>query len=184
MNDGTVREQSLFEAALALPAGERRAAFLQEACNGNVALHRRLTRLLSAHTQSNDFFPENASEMLGVDQAEVESLAVAQSSALGEQPGQKVGRYKLLKQLGEGGCGIVYLAAQEEPVQRLVALKIIKLGMDTRNVIARFDAERQALALMDHPNIAKVLDAGATETGRPYFVMELVQGVRITHYCD
>src|SRR5262245_22679497 len=122
--------------------------------------------------------------MLGVDQAEVQSLAVAQSSAVGEQPGEKVGRYKLLKQLGEGGCGIVYLAAQEEPVQRLVALKIIKLGMDTKNVIARFEAERQALALMDHPNIAKVHDAGATETGRPYFVMELVHGIRITDYCD
>ncbi len=184
MNPGIVKEQSLFEAALALPAGAPRETFLQEACNGNVALHRRMTKLLDAHTQSEQFFPENASQMLGIDQAEVESLAVAQSSAVGEQPGQKVGRYKLLKQLGEGGCGIVYLAAQEEPVQRLVALKIIKLGMDTRNVIARFDAERQALALMDHPNIAKVLDAGATETGRPYFVMELVQGVRITHYCD
>jgi serine/threonine protein kinase len=184
VNDGTVKEQSLFEAALALPAGAPRQAFLQEACNGDVALHRRMTKLLDAHTQSEGFFPENASEMLGVDQAEVESLAVAQSSAVGEQAGQKVGRYKLLKPLGEGGCGVVYLAAQEEPVQRLVALKIIKLGMDTRNVIARFDAERQALALMDHPNIAKVLDAGATEAGRPYFVMELVQGVRITHYCD
>jgi len=184
VNDGTVKEQSLFKAALARAAGASREAFLQDACNGNVALHRRMTKLLDAHTQSEDFFPENASEMLGVDQAEVESLAVAESSAFGEQPGQRVGRYKLLKQLGIGGCGVVYLAAQEEPVQRLVALKIIKLGMDTRSVIARFDAERQALALMDHPNIAKVLDAGATEIGRPYFVMELVQGVRITHYCD
>src|SRR5207253_11181305 len=90
----------------------------------------------------------------------------------------------LREQIGEGGCGIVYVAEQEEPVRRRVALKVIKLGMDTRNVIARFEAERQALALMDHPNIAKVLDAGATETGRPYFVMELVKGVRITDYCD
>lgn len=184
MESDTLKEQSLFEAALAIPVGAGRDAFLQEACSGNAALHRRMTKLLAAHTRSDGFFPECASQMLGVDQAEVQELAVGPSAATGEQPGQKVGRYKLLKQLGEGGCGIVYLAAQEEPVQRLVALKIIKLGMDTRNVIARFDAERQALALMDHPNIAKVLDAGATETGRPYFVMELVQGVKLTTYCD
>src|SRR5678815_5778399 len=92
--------------------------------------------------------------------------------------------YKLLQKLGEGGCGVVYMAEQEKPIRRRVALKIIKLGMDTRNVIARFEAERQALALMDHTNIARVLDAGATETGRPYFVMELVYGVKITDYCD
>ena len=101
-----------------------------------------------------------------------------------EQPGDHIGRYKLLEKIGEGGCGIVYMAEQTEPIRRRVALKVIKLGMDTRQVIARFEAERQALALMDHPNIAKVLDAGATETGRPYFVMELVQGIRITDYCD
>jgi len=100
------------------------------------------------------------------------------------QPGDRVGRYKLLQQIGEGGCGVVFMAEQEEPIRRKVALKVIKLGMDTKSVIARFEAERQALALMDHPNIAKVLDAGATETGRPYFVMELVRGVRITDYCD
>jgi serine/threonine protein kinase len=97
---------------------------------------------------------------------------------------QRIGRYKILQKLGEGGCGLVYMAEQTEPVRRRVALKVIKLGMDTRQVIARFEAERQALALMDHPNIAKVLDAGATETGRPYFVMELVKGIRITDYCD
>jgi serine/threonine protein kinase len=101
-----------------------------------------------------------------------------------EKPGQRIGRYKLLKQIGEGGCGVVYLAEQEEPVRRHVALKIIKLGMDTRSVIARFEAERQALAMMNHPHIAKVFDAGATDTGRPYFVMELVQGTRITDFCD
>ena len=103
---------------------------------------------------------------------------------LAEKPGDRIGRYKLLQQIGEGGCGVVYMAEQEEPVRRRVALKVIKLGMDTKQVIARFEAERQALALMDHPNIAKVLDAGATETGRPYFVMELVRGVQITEYCD
>src|SRR5579872_2184938 len=101
-----------------------------------------------------------------------------------EQPGDKVGPYKLLEQLGEGGCGVVYVAEQEKPVRRRVALKVIKLGMDTRQVVARFEAERQALAMMEHPNIAKVLDAGATAAGRPYFVMELVRGIKITDYCD
>src|SRR5512135_1264540 len=93
-----------------------------------------------------------------------------------ERAGDRIGRYKLLQQIGEGGCGVVYVAEQEEPVRRRVALKVIKLGMDTKTVIGRFEAERQALALMDHPNIARVLDAGATEAGRPFFVMELVRG--------
>src|SRR5882757_4426432 len=101
-----------------------------------------------------------------------------------ERAGMMIGRYKLLEKIGEGGFGIVYMAEQREPVQRKVALKIIKPGMDTREVIARFEAERQAIALMDHPNIARVLDAGATEAGRPYFVMELVRGIPITDYCD
>ena len=101
-----------------------------------------------------------------------------------ERPGKRIGRYKLLQRIGEGGCGIVYMAEQEEPVRRRVALKVIKLGMDTAQVVARFEAERQALALMDHPHIAKVFDAGATDTGRPYFVMELVRGIPITDYCD
>src|SRR5262245_36425585 len=102
----------------------------------------------------------------------------------GDKAGDRIGRYKLLQQIGEGGCGVVYMAEQAEPVRRRVALKVIKLGMDTKNVVARFEAERQALALMDHPNIAKVLDAGATETGRPFFVMELVRGIKITDFCD
>src|SRR5262245_20356107 len=106
------------------------------------------------------------------------------SSPVQEGPGTQICRYKLLQEIGVGGFGIVYMAEQKEPVKRRVALKIIKVGMDTQQVVARFEAERQALALMDHPNIAKVLDAGATETGRPYFVMELVKGVRITEYCD
>jgi serine/threonine protein kinase len=184
VESGTIKEQSLFAAALAIPVAADREAFLQEACDGDVALHRRMSKLLAAHTRTEGFFSECASQMLGVDPAEIEELKTSQTLLAGEHPGQKVGRYKLLKQLGEGGCGVVYLAAQEAPVQRLVALKIIKLGMDTKSVIARFDAERQALALMDHPNIAKVLDAGATETGRPFFVMELVQGVKITNFCD
>src|SRR5437016_4312013 len=101
-----------------------------------------------------------------------------------ELPGDRIGRYKLLQKIGEGGMGVVYMAEQEEPIRRRVAIKIIKLGMDTRQVIARFEAERQALALMDHPSIAKVLDAGSTDSGRPYFVMELVKGIRITDYSD
>ena len=112
-------------------------------------------------------------------------LSAAESALEPEIPETKcIGPYKLLQKLGEGGYGVVYMAEQEQPIRRRVALKIIKLGMDTKNVIARFEAERQALALMDHPNIARVLDAGATETGRPYFVMELVYGVKITEYCD
>src|SRR5712671_5046852 len=101
-----------------------------------------------------------------------------------EKPGDRIGRYRLLQEIGHGGCGVVYMAEQEEPVRRRVALKVIKLGMDTHQVVARFDAERQALALMEHPNIARVLDAGATRAGRPFFVMELVGGIKITDYCD
>src|SRR4029077_20231791 len=106
------------------------------------------------------------------------------AAAPGEKGGDRIGRYKLLQQIGEGGCGVVYMAEQEEPVRRRVALKVIKLGMDTKQVIARFEAERQALAMMDHPNIAKVLDAGATDAGRSFFVMELVRGIPLTEYCD
>jgi len=109
---------------------------------------------------------------------------MAPSSTPIEKPGDQIGRYKLLEQVGEGGFGVVYVAEQREPVKRLVALKIVKLGMDTRQVVGRFEMERQALALMEHPNIAKVFDGGATETGRPYFVMELVRGIKVTDYCD
>ncbi len=110
-------------------------------------------------------------------------LGVA-AGAVDEAVGMTIGRYKLLEKVGEGGCGVVYVAEQIEPVRRRVALKVIKIGMDTKAVVARFEAERQALAMMDHPNIAKVLDAGTSESGRPYFVMELVRGIRITEYCD
>src|SRR5215467_292761 len=122
--------------------------------------------------------------LLGLGLQQVGSEKTEAAQPLTEKPGDRIGRYRLLQEIGHGGCGVVYMAEQEEPVRRRVALKVIKLGMDTKQVVARFEAERQALALMDHPNIAKVLDAGATEAGRPYFVMELVRGIRITDYCD
>jgi serine/threonine protein kinase len=164
---------AIFDAAIELPP-ERRAAYVLEACAGDDALRQRVESLLGAH-ESAETFMDSPAVAPGR-----ETVAVKPS----EQPGDRIGRYKLLQQIGEGGCGVVYMAEQEEPVRRRVALKVIKLGMDTKQVIARFEAERQALALMDHPNIAKVLDAGATETGRPFFVMELVRGVKITEYCD
>ena len=133
-------------------------------------------KLLLAHDQAGAFLEDPV--------APPQHSTIVLPAPLTEKPGDKIGHYKLLQQIGEGGCGVVYMAEQEEPIRRRVALKVIKLGMDTKAVIARFEAERQALALMDHPNIAKVLDAGATDTGRPYFVMELVRGIKITDYCD
>src|SRR5204863_6706163 len=145
--------------------------FLRGACRGDEELRRRVEELLQAFERSSQILADQAS-------------TVQQGAPLTEGAGSVIGRYKLLEKLGEGGFGAVYVAEQKEPVKRRVSLKIIKLGMDTKQVIARFEAERQALALMDHPNIARVFDAGATETGRPYFVMELVRGTRITEYCD
>jgi eukaryotic-like serine/threonine-protein kinase len=168
-------EEILFEAALALSPAER-AAYLDKACHQDAQLRGRVEALLQAHERAGDFMAESA--------APTSAGTVRISLPLTEKPGDKIGHYKLLQQIGEGGCGVVYMAEQEEPIRRRVAFKVIKLGMDTKQVIARFEAERQALALMDHPNIAKVLDAGATDTGRPYFVMELVRGIRITDYCD
>jgi eukaryotic-like serine/threonine-protein kinase len=167
-------EETIFAEALRLPL-EERAAYLAQVTIGNAELRQRVESLLGSYG-SGDFLEEAAAAQL--QQTFQITLPVI------EKPGETIGRYKLLQQIGEGGCGVVYMAEQSEPVRRRVALKIIKLGMDTRSVIARFEAERQALALMDHPNIAKVLDAGATETGRPYFVMELVRGMKITEYCD
>jgi eukaryotic-like serine/threonine-protein kinase len=164
------REVTLFEAALELPSGQREA-YLEQASAGDPDLLQRVRGLLHAAENGADFLKPIAPN------------PTPNLPAI-EKPGDRIGRYKLLQQIGEGGCGIVYMAEQEEPLRRRVALKVIKLGMDTRQVIARFEAERQALALMDHPNIAKVHDAGATETGRPYFVMELVRGLKITDYCD
>jgi len=172
--------QDLFNAALERQDAVERARFLNEACGADAALRERVEKLLRAQEEIGGFMAQPSRKLAGFDLSQSKSAGVP----LTEMPGDKIGRYKLLQQIGEGGCGVVYMAEQEEPVRRRVALKVIKLGMDTKQVIARFEAERQALALMDHPNIAKVLDAGATETGRPYFVMELVRGNKITEFCD
>jgi serine/threonine protein kinase len=170
------REEALFVLALEKPA-DKRPAFLDAMCEGNPALRQRLEALLAAHNEPDELLPANAPAIKA-------TMKLDFSDAPDEAVGQTLGRYKLLEKVGEGGCGVVYVAEQTEPVRRRVALKVIKLGMDTKAVVARFEAERQALAMMDHPNIAKVLDAGTTEIGRPYFVMELVRGIRITDYCD
>jgi eukaryotic-like serine/threonine-protein kinase len=171
--------QAIFDAALEL-TGSERAIYLARACGDDPRLRDQVEKLLRAIDRAGGFLarPE------GVAPPPATVASATEHLPLTEKPGDRIGRYKLLQRIGEGGCGVVYMAEQEEPVRRRVALKVIKLGMDTKQVVARFEAERQALAMMDHPNIAKVFDAGATETGRPYFVMELVRGVRITEYCD
>ena len=166
--------RDIFLRAAEIHSPEAQAAYLEGACQQDASLRSRVDALLENHRQ--DSFLEHA--------AAGPRPTLRVEPPLTEAAGTKIGRYKLLQQIGEGGMGVVYMAEQEEPVRRRVALKIIKLGMDTRQVVARFEAERQALALMDHPNIAKVLDGGTTETGRPFFVMELVQGVPIMEFCD
>src|SRR5665213_1980079 len=170
------REEALFQAAAQL-AGADRASFLSGACLGDVALRQRLDALLAAHDAPDELSPKDKP-------AAKVTMKIEIAEAPDEAVGQTLGRYKLMERLGEGGCDVVYVAEQTQPVRRRVALKVIKLGMDTKAVVARFEAERQALAMMDHPNIAKVLDAGTTDVGRPYFVMELVRGIKITDYCD
>jgi serine/threonine protein kinase len=166
-------EQVAFAAALHCATAADRAACLDACCGDDTALRRRVEALLMASEEAGDF--------LEVLPEKVRGAAAAHG---GDQSGEHIGRYKLLEKIGEGGCGVVYMAEQKEPVRRRVALKIIKLGMDTREVIARFEAERQALAMMDHPNIARVFDGGATPAGRPYFAMELVRGSPVTVFCD
>ncbi|MGO8836575.1 MAG: serine/threonine protein kinase [Limisphaerales bacterium] len=164
------RIKEIFAQALERKSPAEREKYLAEASQGDQELRREIESLLRAGEQAGDFLGQ--------------TLRLPVSDLMTERTGTMIGRYKLLQKIGEGGFGVVFLAEQTEPVQRKVALKIIKAGMDTREVVARFEAERQALALMDHPNIARVLDAGATEAGRPYFVMELVNGIPITDYCD
>jgi len=171
------RIEAVFDQAVELTSPAERAAYLSQACDGDPDLRQEIEELLQADERAGGFLAATLSEGGALPQTHTQPSP-------NEQPGCVIGRYKLREKIGEGGFGIVYLAEQQEPVKRRVALKIIKLGMDTRQVVARFEAERQALALMDHPNIAKVHDGGATDTGRLYFVMELVRGVPITHYCD
>ena len=181
MNADPNQAKAIFLEAVEKHAAEEWPAFLDRACVGEPALRRRVEVLLGAHRDAGTAEHQPA--------AEGAAPIVLTDSA--DRPGTVIGSYKLLQQIGEGGMGTVFLAEQTEPVQRKVALKLIKSGMDSKQVLARFEAERQALALMDHPNIAKVLDAGTTSgepggvsPGRPYFVMELVKGVPITRYCD
>ncbi|MCH7847728.1 MAG: serine/threonine protein kinase, partial [Planctomycetes bacterium] len=166
------RAAAILDRALELNSPEREA-YIQGACGDDVELRQEVQAMLRAHEEAGDFLAAPTNE----NTATIPSFP-------NEKPGTIIDRYKILQLIGEGGFGAVYMAEQQKPVKRRVALKIIKLGMDTKQVIARFEAERQALAMMDHPNIARVFDAGATETGRPYFVMELVKGVPITEYCD
>ena len=191
MNATRHEEEALFCAARELADPAARNAFLETACGGDAALRARVEELLSAEAEAESFFREGSTaiSLAGLGHQRSWSSSAAGEAVLPrvhdeESVGTRIGRYKLVQKIGEGGCGVVYMAEQEEPVRRRVALKIIKLGMETKSVIARFEAERQALAMMDHPNIARVFDAGATERGSPYFVMELVRGVRITKYCD
>ena len=188
MNTDTQREEDLFEAARQLPDAAARRALLDQRCADDAALRARLEGLLAAESEAEQFFTEGSLLLSRPGTLATSTPLVAaegRANPPGEEPvGTRIGRYLLLEKIGEGGCGVVYMAEQEEPVRRRVALKIIKLGMETKSVIARFEAERQALAMMDHPNIARVFDAGATDRGPPYFVMELVRGVKITDYCD
>jgi tetratricopeptide (TPR) repeat protein/serine/threonine protein kinase len=180
-----MNEETLFHLALEKAAGER-SAFLDEACAGDAALRRRVEALLHAYDHPGSFLGQPAPN-LGATAESQPGQPPGEDRGSGpgpEGPGSRIGPYKLLQQIGEGGMGAVFMAEQTRPVQRKVALKVIKPGLDSAQVIARFEAERQALALMDHPHIAKVLDAGTTDTGRPYFVMELVKGTPITRYCD
>jgi serine/threonine protein kinase/WD40 repeat protein len=173
-----VTDESVFAAALDIPGPAERAAYLDRVCAGNPALRREVEELLAAYAADNPLDRPPA------DLARTGAYEPEEDGPPPASVGDRVGPYRLMEQIGEGGFGLVFVAEQTEPVRRKVALKVLKPGMDTRDVVARFEAERQALALMDHPNIAKVHDAGATPHGRPYFVMELVRGVPITEFCD
>ena len=162
-------DDEIFTAALALPSCQCEA-FVSEACDGDAERCQRILDLIAAHEATDSLLVKS----------EPSSTVFTPDSMIGE----RIGPYKLLEKIGEGGMGSVYLAEQSQPVRRKVALKVVRAGMDSKQVVARFEAERQSLALMDHPNIAKVLDAGETDRGEPYFVMEWVKGIRITEYCD
>src|SRR5262249_16749235 len=167
-----LRVKAVFDQALEIDSPVEREAYLKRVCADAPDIRRQVEALVRAYQEAGSFLESPASAMVA-----------SVDNRITERPGTVIGPYKLMEQIGEGGMGLVFVADQEHPVRRRVALKVVKPGMDTRQVLARFEAERQALALMDHPNIAKVLDAGATESSRPYFVMELVRAVPITDYC-
>ncbi|MCH7799745.1 MAG: protein kinase, partial [Planctomycetes bacterium] len=173
MNSGNPSPEQVFHEARAIESQSEREGYLKGACGNDAALRAKVDALLQADAEAGSFLA-----------SATRTADTTVAAAPHEQAGTMIGRYKLLQIIGEGGFGVVWMAEQKTPVKRRVALKIIKLGMDTKQVVARFEAERQALAMMDHPNISTVLDGGATDTGRPYFVMELVKGVPITEYCD
>src|SRR5262245_15307439 len=173
MGEPSNQAKAIFLAAIEEHAPEQWPAFLEQACAGDVRLRAEVEKLLRARAELGSFH-----------EAPRSALVPTVDEPVTERPGTVIGPYKLLEQIGEGGFGVVFMAEQQEPIRRMTALKVLKPGMDTRQVIARFEAERQALALMDHLNIAKVLDAGQTSSGRPYFVMDLVKGLPITEFCD
>lgn len=174
MSEPESRAYEIFSAAAQLSSPEERSQYLEATCGDDTELRRRVEGLLEAHGAMGQFLEAPVVNV---------PTTLAQPE-LSERPGVVIDRYKLLQQIGEGAFGVVFMAEQQEPVRRRVALKVIKPGMDSKEVVARFESERQALALMDHPNIARVFDGGATDAGRPYFVMELVKGVPISDYCD
>src|SRR5947208_17098375 len=172
MSDVKADAKAIFLEALDCKGADELRHFLEQACVSDAALRARVEELMRAHRDAGPFL------------GGAEKQDATRDQPIAERPGTVIGPYKLLQQIGEGGMGTVFMAEQTHPVQRKVALKLIKPGMDSRQVIARFEAERQALAMMDHVNIARVLDAGTTESGLPYFVMELVEGIPIVDYCD
>src|SRR5262249_40336877 len=168
------RAKSIFLNAAEIPSAAGRHAYIAAQCGGNEAVRREVEELLRHHADAGDFLVSPP----------VATALTIDAPAVSECPGTTIGPYKLLEEIGEGGFGVVFMAEQTQPVRRKVALKVLKPGMDTRQIVTRFEAERQALALMDHVNIAKVLGAGHTDGGRPYFVMDLVKGLPITEFCD
>ena len=166
-------EETLFNQALEIQNARERADFLSQACGGNEELRQRIERLIRLLPKGEMLEPTLAG-----------GVAASPANAVLQQVGDQIGPYKLIEKIGEGGMGSVYMAEQKTPVRRLVALKIVKPGMDSRQVLARFDAERQALALMEHPNIARIVDAGTTKLGHPFFAMELVRGIPLNEFCD
>ena len=179
------RLEAIFAAALGKALLTERAAYVDLACAGDVELHERVRALLKAHDEAGSFLARPAEgQSITAGPPDGQRFDRDAEPSGDEGPGTRIGAYKLLQQIGAGGMGVVYMAEQQTPVRRMVALKLIKPGMDSAQVIARFEAERQALALMDHQNIARVFDGGTSASGRPFFVMELVKGIPITRYCD